>query len=138
MKTKFFNLFKYSKFTYGEQHVSQFILFESKYFFSIIFFYFHKTDGIQDRYHTHAFNALSIKLWGKYIEYKLKAKNPEMYYIQERKKQIFKFFPRDSYHKIGNSNGCATILLSGPWKKTWEEYKAGKTTVYNWGKKLVA
>jgi hypothetical protein len=63
MKTKWFSLFKLNKFYFGNQVVTQFVFFECKYLFSIIFFYFHKTNGTQDRYHTHAFDALSIKLY---------------------------------------------------------------------------
>ncbi len=134
MKNSWFSLLKYNKFTFGNQHVSQFVFFECKYLFSIILFYFHKTTGEQDRFHTHAFNALSIKLFGKYNEYILEKKEPEIVFIKERKK-IFQYFPRNCYHKIGQSNGCCTILLSGPWKRKWEEYKNNTTTYYTWGRK---
>ena len=48
MKRKSRSLLKYNKFLFGTQPVSQFVVFESKYLFSIIFFYFHKSDGEQD------------------------------------------------------------------------------------------
>jgi len=134
MKRKSWSLLKYNKFLFGTQPVSQFVVFESKYLFSIIFFYFHKSNGEQDRYHTHAFNALSFKLFGSYEEHCLVNKVPETFTIK-RRKSFFKFFPRDSYHKIAKSNGCCTILLSGPWKKEWEEFLDNKTYKYNWNRK---
>lgn len=129
------SVFKYSKFKFGEQHVSQFILFEYKKWFSIIFFYFHKSDKSQDRYHTHAFNAWSFKLFGEYHEYILLSKNPFKVNVK-RRKSFYKFFPKDSYHKIGNSTGCLTVLFTGSWNQTWEEYVGGKTIIYNHNRKI--
>lgn len=132
-KNKIFSLFKYNTFTYGEQKVSQFIIFECKYLFSIMFFYFHKANSCQDRFHTHAFNAFSIKLFGQYSEYILEDEKTGIYHIEIRK-NIFKYFPRSVYHKIGNSKGCCTLLFSGPWLKEWKEYNNGVITYYNWGR----
>ena len=64
IKTIYFSLLRYNKFEFGNQFVSQFVIFECKWLFSIILFYFHKSDGAQDRFHTHAFNAISFKLFG--------------------------------------------------------------------------
>lgn len=129
-------IFKYSKFKFGRQHVSQFILFEHKKLFSIIFFYFHKSNYSQDRFHTHAFNAWSIKLFGRYNEYILENKEPFRFRIEKRDK-VLKYFPKNSYHKIGNSSGCLTLLFSGKWDETWEEFKDGVTTTYNHHRKII-
>ena len=133
MKGGAISLLSYNKFTFGDQVVSQFILFECKWLFSIIFFYFHKSDGAQDRFHTHAFNALSIKLFGRYNEYILLDEETGEYEVKPRE-NVIQYFPRDSYHKIGNGTGCMTILFSGPWKKTWKEYIDGKVVHYNWNR----
>jgi hypothetical protein len=114
--------------TFGELSAKQFVLFEHKKLFGIIFFYF-KGD-MQDRFHTHAFNALSIKLWGSYIEGIFDEETKEVRF--EGRHKVFKYFPRDSYHSINWSKGCCTILLQGPWKKTWKEYKDGKETILTW------
>lgn len=135
-KNNIFSFLKYNKFTFGDQVVSQFVVFECKWLFSIIFFYFHKSKSSQDRYHTHAFNAFSIKFFGEYSEYILLNENNGSFRI-DRRTQIFKYFPRDSYHKIGNSNGCLTMLLSGPWNKDWKEYINGTVVHYNWGRKTI-
>lgn len=135
MKTRVFSFLKYNKFMFGNQTVSQFVIFECKYLFSIIIFYFHKSESSQDRFHTHAFNALSFKLFGEYSEYILDNEETGEFHL-ERRTQFFKYFPRDSYHKIGNSNGCATLLLSGPWKRTWKEYISGSVVEYDWGREI--
>ena len=134
-KTRVFSLLKYNKFEFGEQIVSQFVVFECKWLFSIIIFYFHKSEGSQDRFHTHAFNALSFKLFGKYEEHLLDSEESGEYHTEERT-QFFKYFPRDSYHRIAKSTGCATVLLSGPWNPEWKEYIKGKIQHYNWGRRI--
>lgn len=136
-KTRFFSLFKYNKFEFGEQIVSQFVVFECKWLFSIIIFYFHKSEGSQDRFHTHAFNAISFKLFGSYVEHRLLDDKTGWYSVHKRT-QFFKYFPRDSYHRIAKSNGCSTILISGPWKKEWKEYIEGNGKIqhYNWGRRI--
>lgn len=133
MKTRSLSLLKFNKFTFGEQVVSQFIIFEWKYIGSILFFYFHKSNKAQDRFHTHAFNALSIKFFGKYEEHILVDEKTGKYEIHERK-SIFKYFPRNSFHRIAKSNGCMTMLISGRWKKTWKEYIDGDIKNYKWNR----
>lgn len=137
MKGTWWAICSLNKFNFGDQPVTQFVLFECKYLFSIIFFYFHKANGSQDRFHTHAFNAWSVKLFGRYDEFVLKsipkAGFPLPIYVYPRT-QIFKYFPRDSFHCIANSTGCLTVLFSGPWKKEWIEWKDYVVTKYSWGR----
>lgn len=134
MKTSFLSFLKLNRFEFGEQIVTQFVIFECKYLFSIIIFYFHKCETSQDRFHTHAFNALSFKLFGEYTEFILEDERTGAYSTKRRDKCVA-YFPQRSYHKIGESNGCATILLSGPWKRYWKEYKDGEIIEYNWNRK---
>lgn len=134
IKSDSFSFLKLNFFNFGEQKITQFVIFEYKYLFSIIFFYFHKSNGSQDRFHTHAFNAISFKIFGEYNEYILTDEENDIHHI-ERRKNIVKYFPRNSYHKIGESNGCLTLLFSGPWKKEWKERINNKTITYNWGRK---
>jgi hypothetical protein len=134
MKTDTFSFLALNKFEFGEQIVTQFVLFEWKRLGSIIFFYFHKTDKSQDRFHTHAFNAISFKFFGNYEEHILLDEKTGEFEVCKRK-SFFKFFPRDSYHRIAKSNGCLTMLLSGPWKQTWKEYINGEVKHYKWNRK---
>lgn len=134
IKTRTWSIMKYNRFEFGEQTVSQFVIFECKYLFSIIIFYFHESNASQDRFHTHAFNALSFKLFGEYTEFILEDERTGDYSTRRRTAKVV-YFPRGSYHKIGESNGCATILFSGPWKKHWKEYINGKVKHYTWGRR---
>lgn len=135
IKTNYFSFLKYNKFVFGEQAVSQFVIFECKYLFSIIFFYFHKSNFKQDRFHTHAFNALSIRIFGDYIEEILLDVPNGLYSKEKRSRTRFLYIPRDSFHRITKSDGCLTLLLSGPWKKEWKEYINGQVKRYTWGRK---
>lgn len=112
---------------FGDLVAKQFVLFEHKKLFGILFFYF--KGGAQDRFHTHAFNAISIKLFGTYIEGILD-KNKMIRY--ENRTNVFKYFPRDSYHSINHSDGCCTMLIQGPWRRHWKEYKDGKENLLTW------
>jgi hypothetical protein len=97
-----------------------------------MFFYFHKSKMVQDRFHTHAFNAISIKLWGSYDEHVL---NDDGSSSVQTRTQVFKYFPRERFHKIGKGNGCCTLLMSGPWKPTWKEkLDNGDVVEYNWNR----
>lgn len=154
MKFLGFNVCTFKAITFGQFTAKQFVLFEHKRLFSIIFFYF-KGDGWQDRWHTHAFNAISFKLFGSYLEdslhhsrYRLVSgplwfipePDPESEFVSVIKKrtELIKYFPRDSFHKLGHSNGCMTMLLSGPWKPQWVEvHDNGTTTHLNWGRSNV-
>lgn len=134
IKTDYISFLKLNRFEFGEQKVTQFVVFECKWLGSIIFFYFHKTNHPQDRFHTHAFNAVSFKLFGEYDEHILDNEMTGEYHV-ERRTQVIKYFPRDSYHRIANSNGCLTILFSGRWKKYWKEYINGEIVNYTWWRK---
>ena len=134
IKTKYFSLLYLNKFDFGNRIIYQFVLFECKYLFSLIFFYFTKSEKKQDRYHTHAFNALSIKIFGDYNEYILLDEKDGTSECRLRKK-IIKWFPRDCYHCIGESKkGCLTFLISGPWKKYWKEWINGRIIDYAWSR----
>lgn len=123
---------KKSIFEFGEQKVTQFILFENKNWFSVILFYFHKCPNkVQDRFHTHAFNALSVLLWGDYEEEFLNKPT------EKRSRKRFLFIPRDSFHRITRSNGCCTLLFSGKWNPTWIEFKDGVFTELSHNRKII-
>lgn len=132
IKTPWFSFLKLNLFTFGNRRIHQFVLFEIKPLFSIIFFWFHKSEMVQDRFHTHAFNAVSFKLFGSYDEHVLENVNPVTIRIEERT-SVIKYFPRDRFHAIGRSKkGCLTLLVAGPWKKEWKEWINGKITRYSW------
>lgn len=102
----------------GEQSVSELTILEWKRFFSIKLFHFHKTEGSQDRFHTHAFNALSILLHGDYTEEIIE----DTSIVQlMRSRTRFLFIPKDQFHRITRSTGCRTLLITGPWGSEFRE-----------------
>jgi hypothetical protein len=138
IKTSWFSLLRLNFFNFGDRSIHQFVLIEIKPLFSIVLFWFHKSDKVQDRFHTHAFNAVSFKLFGSYDEHVLESEDPVKVRIEERT-SVIKYFPRDSYHAIGKSkNGCLTLLVSGPWKRTWKEWIYGEVKVYGWNRDEVS
>lgn len=102
----------------GAQNVTELTILEYKKLFSIKLFKFHKTDGKQDRFHTHAFNAYSFLLKGNYIEEVL---DGDVIKKLPRNRSRVLFIPKDSFHRITKSTNCTTILITGPWGKTFKE-----------------
>lgn len=104
----------------GEQSVTELTILEWKRFFSIKLFHFHETNGKQDRFHTHAFNAVSILLSGDYVEEVIKGK---YVHASKRSRKRFLFIPANQYHRITKSNGCKTLLITGPWGDQFKEMR---------------
>lgn len=108
----------------GDQKVTELTVLEWKRFFSIKLFNFHPTDGKQDRFHTHAFNALSILLSGDYVEEVIELRQVVSL---KRSRKRFLFIPANQYHRITKSNGCRTLLITGPWGDEFKEMRVHKT-----------
>lgn len=104
----------------GDQNVTELTILEWKRFFSIKMFYFHPTDGKQDRFHTHAFNAVSILLSGDYVEEVIK---DALVCELKRSRKRFLFIPANQYHRITKSTGCRTLLITGPWGDEFKELR---------------
>jgi hypothetical protein len=111
---------KTKKINLGDQSVTELTILEWKRFFSIKLFHFHKTDGDQDRFHTHAFNAVSILLSGDYME---EIVDQGQIVPLKRSRKRFLFIPKDSFHRITKSTGCRTLLITGPWGKEFKELR---------------
>lgn len=109
---------KSKKIDLGDQSVSELTILEWKKLFSIKLFNFHPTDGKQDRFHTHAFNAFSFLLHGDYTEEVV-----EDGIIKElpRSRNRLLYIPKNQYHRITKSNGCRTLLITGPWGQAFKE-----------------
>lgn len=111
---------KKKKIDLGDQSVTELTIIEYKKWFSIKLFNFHKSEGVQDRFHTHAFNAYSLLLKGDYTEELLEG-NKIIKCLRSRSKALF--IPKDSYHRITRSKGCVTLLVTGPWGETFKELR---------------
>lgn len=114
-------IWKRKKINLGDQCVTELTILEWKKLFSIKLFHFHKTDGKQDRFHTHAFNAVSILLSGDYVEEVIDDTNTIVPLKRSRKR--FLFIPANQYHRITKSDGCRTLLITGPWGNTFKELR---------------
>lgn len=113
-------IFKKKRINLGEQDVTEWTLLEYKKWFSIKLFHFHKSDGCQDRFHTHAFGAVSILLKGDYTEELLEG---SQIVSRSRKASRLTYIPRDTYHRITRSTGCHTVLITGPWSGSFKELR---------------
>lgn len=105
----------------GDQAVTEHTILEWKKLFSIKLFHFHKTSGSQDRFHTHAFNAVSFRIHGNYVEEIVKGGIVKRF---DRNRSRFIYIPRDEYHRITRSDGCRTLLITGPWGSEFKELRS--------------
>lgn len=111
---------KWKTIALGDQVVTEYTLLEYKKLFSLKLFNFHRTNGLQDRFHTHAFNAISILLCGNYTEELIV---DDKIVKRQRNHRRFLFIPKDTYHRITRSHGCWTILITGPWGENFKELR---------------
>lgn len=126
---------RHKRITFGQFTAHQFTVFESKAAFSIIFYFFVGA-GWQDRFHTHAFRAVSLRIFGSYRE-RVKHTDGTISERLRDEKRIFHFAKRHE-HMLGHSTGCLVLLLAGPWEKTWTETRNGQVRTLAWGRKTVA
>lgn len=119
--------FKKKQINLGEQNVTEWTLLEYKKWFSIKLFHFHKSDGCQDRFHTHAFGAVSILLKGNYTEEVLEG---SQIVSKSRNTSRLTYIPRDTYHRITRSTGCYTMLITGPWSGNFKELRQSTGDTY--------
>lgn len=131
IKSKLLNVLKYKVIALGSLPVRELTILEYKPWFSIKVFHFMKGDA-QERYHTHSFNSYSFRLFGDYVEKILFLEQDELGDFKEvvipkkRSRKRWLNFPKNRYHQITESNGCMTVLFTGPWGKTFKEYYDGE------------
>lgn len=104
----------------GTLPVDEITIFEWKPLCSIKTFYFNKGDA-QEIFHTHSFSAISILLHGNYVESFYDA-NTKMVRDENRNRSRIIHISRDKFHQITKSEGCRTIMITGPWGNTYKEY----------------
>lgn len=112
----------------GDQSVTELTILEWKKLFSIKLFHFHKTEGSQDRFHTHAFGAVSILLHGDYTEEVVDEHNNILQLPRSRRRLLY--IPKDSFHRITKSTGCRTLLITGPWGAEFKELRDMGCDIY--------
>lgn len=115
-------LLKSKSINLGTLNVDELTLIEWKPLFSLKTFYFHEGTA-QEIFHTHNFNALSLLLYGNYIELFYDEKT-NFIWEESRNRSIVILIPRERFHQITKSTGCRTIMITGPWGDTYKEYNS--------------
>lgn len=106
--------------------VTGYFLVEIKPLFSIVLLHFAK--GSREAYHSHAFNALSIWLWGRVKEHILYGDT--LGWNAGRAK----YTPRDCFHKIEALEDSWCLSFRGPWVDKWYEVRKGKYVTLTHGR----
>lgn len=114
----------------GVGNIRRFTIIEVKYLGGIVVNIFNTED--QDRFHSHAFSALSWMVKGHYYEDVV----VEGKRVITKKIEKSRFIPRNYIHKITKSSPNAmSITFEGPWESTWNEYfDNGRIKTYSWGR----
>jgi len=138
-KSKMFNIMKYKEITLGDQPVKELTILEYKKWFSLKLFYFCKSNGSQERFHTHSFSSYSFRIFGNYIEEILtgmSAASPHVRKVPRSFKRLI-FIPKEQFHQITKSTGCLTIMCTGPWSEVFQEYRDGTVTTLTHGRRVI-
>lgn len=87
----------------------------------------------QNRFHTHAFNAVSIMLRGWYEE-EIKHRNGLI--TRRTRDTDIRYLSRHTFHRImASSPNAVSVTFCGPWVKTWlEQFDDGRKIRYTWGR----
>ncbi len=103
----------------GTLSVDEITILEWKPLFSLKSFYFNKGNA-QEIYHTHSFSSYSLLLYGNYMEsfYDI----DKGIWEEPRNRSRIIYIPKDRFHQITKSEGCRTVMLTGPWGDTYKEY----------------
>jgi len=128
--------FKKKRVELGEGGIIQYTIFESKHFGGI--WVYNWQTILQNRFHTHAFNAYAFLLSGSYVEEVIE----DGTILTKNVNQLFKprYLPENYCHRILKAEpNTWTIVFFGKWIPYWWEYfHDTKTWVkYAWGRKVI-
>jgi hypothetical protein len=131
-------VFKSKTIKLGTLSVDETTLLEWKPLFSLKTFYFHKGDA-QEIYHTHSFGAISVLLHGNYMEAFFDPIGNNFWEEARNRSRVI-YIPRDRYHQITKSEGCRTVMMTGPWADCYKEYNptTGEIIISTHGRKEIA
>jgi hypothetical protein len=121
---------------FGEGYLKRLIVFECKYLFSA---YLNVWKTIEhDRFHTHAFPAISLMLLGEYDEERMDDNGRVTKFTI--KAPLIRYIGRNNNHRMLEARGTTvSITLAGPWDNIWSETmaKSGKRRFLSWGRRVV-
>lgn len=116
----------------GKGYVDRWTIFENKYIGGIYFHSWHTIE--QDRFHTHAFDGVAWLVCGSYQE-------EVLFENTKQRKQIkpgIRYIPKGYNHKILKAEPRTySLLISGPWAKTWTEETDTWKRVLSWNRNVV-
>lgn len=114
--------------------VTAYFLIEWKRFFSIALLHF--APGSREAYHEHAFNAWTLWLKGRVLEYVLDGAGCDI--VNPWSAGSLKYTPRDLMHKIiAGPKGAWCLTLRGPWVDRWREFRGGRFVTLTHGRKEI-
>jgi hypothetical protein len=131
----FFKALEWVKVVFGEGHLDRYVVAELKYLAAI---YWNVWNVVQhDRFHQHAFPAVSIGVKGYYDEEVLLEDGTKR--VDRYQAPWVRFIPRSHNHRmLKSSPGAVSITVAGPWDRLWtEEFLDGSKRVLTWGRKEV-
>lgn len=108
-------LFSWAKDGGKESHVDGFFIVEIKSLFSIVLLHF--GNGTREAFHSHAFNALTWIVKGKFEEHNLDGR-----VITFKPSLKPKYTPRKTFHKVMSIGETWALSFRGPWVDKWREY----------------
>lgn len=121
----------------ADSHVTGFFFCEIKPLFSAVLLHFR--NGTREAFHSHAFNAITWVLRGKFEEHRITDVNAPG--VTQVKTFVPSFKPkvtlRDNTHKVFSIGDTWALSLRGPWVDKWKEYKGGKFVTLTHGRKVV-
>jgi hypothetical protein len=137
--TKFIVQFlPYKVFKLGDGDVVRYHLFEHKRLFSI--YIHHIAANAQDRFHTHAFDALIYCINGGYVdEIKENIGDKDVAKTVDVKKGLWRVVPKLMNHRLTKAQeDTYTLLLVGPWTNLWtEEFNDGRIDLLTNGRRII-
>lgn len=106
----------------GEQsHVTAYFLAAIKPLFTIGLLHF--ADGTREAYHSHAFNAVTVVLRGRFVEEYRSGKAVNF------KAGDIKYTPRSRFHRVRSFGDTWALTFRGPWADTWKEFRPDESRV---------
>jgi mannose-6-phosphate isomerase-like protein (cupin superfamily) len=112
---KYWEFLKHRKDGGDKSHVTAYFLVAIKPLFSIALLHF--ADGTREAFHSHAFNAVTIVLSGRFREEYLEGKQVEF------SAGDIKYTPRKRFHKVRSFGSTWALTFRGPWADTWKEFR---------------
>jgi len=110
--------------------VTGYFIVEIKSLFSIVLLHF--SPGSREAYHSHAFNAVTIWVWGRVKEHLLSGETLGW------KAGRIKYTPRDNFHKVEALTHAWALCFRGPWVDYWQESRSGQLVILTHGRQEVS